>query len=190
MQIIPPEDWLDHREHWLDGAEPKRRPRVRVSCGFIITCQNKWLIAHVTNGKTWDFPKGIGDDNEPELETALRETLEETGLDLRPYLGSLVDYGRHGYQPKKKDLHLYGIHVPELDLSKLVCESMVVRPNYSFPEVDAFMLIDPSKRDNFLAPRMLEWVNTHVISCTSSTSSSTHYSSPSSPTDSTPTETK
>lgn len=163
---------------------------IRVSCGFIITCQDKWLIAHVTNGKNWDFPKGVGDDGEDELETALRETLEETGLDLRPFIENLIDYGRHTYQPKKKDLHLFGVNLHELDVSKLTCESMVVRPNYSFPEVDAFMLIDPTRRDNFLAPRMLEWVNAHVITCSSSTSSSTPYSSPLSLTDSTPTEMK
>ncbi len=39
------------------------------------------LICHV-NGKHWAFPKGHVEKDETEIETALREIKEETGLDI------------------------------------------------------------------------------------------------------------
>ena len=55
------------------------------SCGCIIVKDDKvFLIGALDNDKEmfWSFPKGHQDEGESDIETALRETKEETGLDV------------------------------------------------------------------------------------------------------------
>ena len=51
------------------------------SCGIILYNEKKeyLIIRHVAGH--WDFPKGHVENSETEEETALREILEETGLE-------------------------------------------------------------------------------------------------------------
>ena len=52
------------------------------SCGVVIFKQSTsrfYLLLHYKEGH-WDFPKGHVESNESELETAIRETKEETGI--------------------------------------------------------------------------------------------------------------
>lgn len=51
------------------------------SCGCIIIKDNKVLL--VKGSSFWGFPKGHVEENETELQTALRETKEEVGLDVK-----------------------------------------------------------------------------------------------------------
>lgn len=51
------------------------------SCGTIIFNDNKVLVIKQLSG-FWGFPKGHVDFNEMEVETAIRETKEEVGLDV------------------------------------------------------------------------------------------------------------
>jgi len=51
------------------------------SCGMIVFNKNKVLLVHHNKGH-WGFPKGHVEENETEQETAIRETLEETGVDV------------------------------------------------------------------------------------------------------------
>lgn len=51
------------------------------SCGTIIFNDNKVLVIKQLSG-FWGFPKGHVDFNETEVETAIRETKEEVGLDV------------------------------------------------------------------------------------------------------------
>jgi 8-oxo-dGTP pyrophosphatase MutT (NUDIX family) len=136
---------------------------MKVSAGFIIECYGRWLVAHVTNGKNWDFPKGGVDPGETNLEAAVREVMEETSFDLKPYLHhGVVDYGQHPYI-NGKQLHLFGIQVPEIDVNLLECTEFVERGTYRFPECDAFMLISPARREDYLNLSMQKWVNAHVM---------------------------
>ena len=139
---------------------------MKISAGFIIEVYGRWLVAHVTNGKNWDFPKGGVDNGETHLEAAIREVMEETSFDLMPLLDKyvLIDYGQHPYI-NGKQLHLFGIKIPEIDVSKLECTEYVERGDHRFPECDAFMLIDPAKREDYLNRSMLKWVNVHVLKC-------------------------
>ena len=53
------------------------------SCGVVLLNSNKvLLLQHVSKGRKghWDFPKGHVDKGETEIETALRELKEETGI--------------------------------------------------------------------------------------------------------------
>ena len=51
------------------------------SCGTIIFDNEKVLLVKQNLGH-WSFPKGHVEKNENEFETAIRETKEETGLDV------------------------------------------------------------------------------------------------------------
>lgn len=51
------------------------------SCGCIIISNEKVLLVQNRNGN-WAFPKGHVEKGETEKETALRETKEETNLDV------------------------------------------------------------------------------------------------------------
>lgn len=51
------------------------------SCGCIIIDNDKVLLIKQTKGH-WSVPKGHVEENETEIETALRETKEETNLDV------------------------------------------------------------------------------------------------------------
>lgn len=51
------------------------------SCGTIIIENNKVLLIQQTDN-AWGFPKGHVENNETQQETAIRETKEETNLDV------------------------------------------------------------------------------------------------------------
>ena len=51
------------------------------SCGCIIINEGKVLLVQHNAGH-WDFPKGHMEENETEIETAIREVKEETNLDV------------------------------------------------------------------------------------------------------------
>lgn len=52
-------------------------------CGCIIINNNdKVLLVLQRKSKCWSFPKGYVENNETEIETALREVKEETGIDV------------------------------------------------------------------------------------------------------------
>ena len=51
------------------------------SCGAIIVKDSKVLVIHQTND-VWCFPKGHVENEETEVETAIREVKEETNLDV------------------------------------------------------------------------------------------------------------
>jgi len=72
------------------------------SAGLVIILdETKILLVHPT-GSAWNsrlsFPKGHIDDNETSLEAAIRETKEETGINIPDYL---ID--KFEYQIKYKD---------------------------------------------------------------------------------------
>jgi len=61
------------------------------SCGFVVYRRDgnggiTYLIIRQGNN-IWTFPKGHIENNESELQTAMRELKEETGLEVRIFLG-------------------------------------------------------------------------------------------------------
>lgn len=52
------------------------------SCGCIIIKEGKVLLVQHNAGH-WDFPKGHMEENETEVQTAIREVKEETNLDVQ-----------------------------------------------------------------------------------------------------------
>ncbi|MBP3920007.1 MAG: NUDIX domain-containing protein [Bacilli bacterium] len=71
------------------------------SCGCIVFNNKKVLIVEQKSGFC-GFPKGHIEDNETEIETAMRETKEETGIDVNIDKNKRyeISYLVHGNTPK------------------------------------------------------------------------------------------
>lgn len=118
-----------------------------LSCALLVSCPSGWLLAHATRTPRWDLPKGKIEPGETPLDAALRETVEETGLDLSSFRDRIVDLGRHDYLPKK-DLHLFRLDLPHaLDLSRCSCSTYVQRGEEGehYPETDAYAWVPPQR---------------------------------------------
>lgn len=112
----------------------------QLSCGLLVSCPDGVLLAHATRTPRWDLPKGKIEPGETPVEAALRECLEETGLDLAGYRDRLVDLGAHAYLPRK-DLHLFRLDLPAaLDLGACKCSTYVQRGEAGerWPETDDY----------------------------------------------------
>ncbi len=108
------------------------------TCGVIVTDGVQMLICHPTHGRTWDLPKGRKDPNELDSETAVRELLEETGIEADAH--QLVYLGQYDYK-KNKQLVLFRLTVKEMpDPALLICTSMFEMHGKQFPEMDQFVV--------------------------------------------------
>jgi 8-oxo-dGTP pyrophosphatase MutT (NUDIX family) len=110
----------------------------RLSCGIVIFSDRpELLLCHVTGQDHWDLPKGGARHGESPLRAALRETWEETGLQLAGDL--LHDLGRFDFGPKK-DLHLFATRLPRFDVATLRCESHFTSAcgTRRLPEMDGY----------------------------------------------------
>lgn len=77
------------------GLRAKEMNREK-SCGCVILKDNKVLLigAKDDDGKLfWSFPKGHQEDGETDIETAIRETKEETNLDVKIIDGGPIKTG-------------------------------------------------------------------------------------------------
>lgn len=109
-----------------------------ITCGVVVTDGKQLLICHPTHGRMWDLPKGRQEPNETDIETAVREAREETGLEIDP--AELVDLGRHSYKTGKT-LSLFKWTVDEMpDPALLICTSMFKFHGKDIPEMDAFVV--------------------------------------------------
>jgi 8-oxo-dGTP pyrophosphatase MutT (NUDIX family) len=139
-----------------------KKPK-KVSCGFIIEDPNcKILFCHPTgSGKRYDFPKGIRDDTDAsDLDAAIRELKEETGLsDLDLDMSSMVDLGQRSYS-KEKDLHLFLVKAREpLSNYFLSCESMfITESGRKLPEIDGYVISTLSNEQEFLTDGMKKYL--------------------------------
>ena len=110
-----------------------------ITCGVIITNGASMLIAHPTNNRHWDIPKGRQDPGESLAETASRELREETGLMISPdrlrYLGTF-DY------KSDKRLALFRHDTTDMPNPKeLHCSSEFERDGEMIREMDAFAVV-------------------------------------------------
>lgn len=116
-----------------------------ISCGFLIKDTNtgKYLGCHATGRKDryLDLPKGCLKVGDNELDTAIRELEEETGIKLSGN-EDIKDLGKHESRPEK-DLHIYYIEMP-IDIDTLHCDSTFVDKytGKEKPEMDYFELVD------------------------------------------------
>lgn len=129
----------------MDFNQVYKQSKKELSCGFIVidTNTNKILAAHPTghSRKVFDIPKGHIEENETELDCAIRELKEETGLTVSEN-DDIKDMGQFNYRPYK-DLHIFMISIP-VDLDKLSCSTTFTdkRNNMERPEMDGYELVD------------------------------------------------
>lgn len=109
----------------------------KLSCGIVVlNDEAELLLCHVTGHDHWDLPKGGAAPGESPLQAALRETREETSLDLAA--ADLLELGRLSYRPRK-DLHLFAVRWPRIDPAALFCESHFSQTDgRRAPEMDGF----------------------------------------------------
>lgn len=110
---------------------------VALSCGvLLLNAGGELLLCHATGTSRWDIPKGLAEAGESPLRTAVRETAEETGIELDA--DALLDLGRFAYR-RGKDLHLYVALIEPIDPATCVCRSTFVdRFGRTVREMDRF----------------------------------------------------
>lgn len=123
-----------------------------VSSGFLIESAGKYLICHSTalNGKfsysdqMWGIPKGIVEPNESVLEAGIRETLEETGININRLqeTGFLNVYANfYNYKTTKKKVYVaYAKCALDITKEKRICRSKIMP--FNIPENDFFLWVD------------------------------------------------
>jgi len=129
----------------------------KISSGLVLTDDNYILGCKVGYGSRFDIPKGIIDKNETPLNACLRETKEETGLDINPV--DLKSYGKFDYLKGKfaKDLYIFKLHTNNLpDIRKMKCNSFFtdrVTGNQK-PEVIGYKYIPINEMNKYFTKSM------------------------------------
>lgn len=115
----------------------------QLSSGFLIRSGGKFLLCRSGDeysGK-WSVPKGHVEDGETTLDAAYRETLEETGLNLKslPYVSVKKNFS-HMYSLRNKDVVVFFADDPTGMLidEPLFCNEIDGEPK----EIDAYMWAD------------------------------------------------
>ena len=121
------------------------------SCGFLIQCEDKFLLCHSTKPSgninlsdgQWGVPKGGIEQDESEIEAAIRETLEETSIDISQYSFQTEPICEYSTRTKKYVIFYCNIPNPSIILKKLNCRTYIENTNK--PENDDFIWVDWEK---------------------------------------------
>ena len=126
------------------------------SAGTLIKSKNKYLLCHATDlrkektaffDKRWSIPKGLIESSESDYDCAVRETQEETGLNLvslkvLPELEVFKElhyksiHDEYGEVMKHLVVYLVNDEEGVLQHESLICHSMI--RDTERPEMDAF----------------------------------------------------
>jgi 8-oxo-dGTP pyrophosphatase MutT (NUDIX family) len=125
---------------------------------FILNKDKEVLICHPTNHPwdIWSIPKGKVEADEKFIEAAIRETFEETNIDLKN-ASVFHRLQTQVYRHKKKELNAFLFleeENPNIDLFvfKLKCNSNVPEERGGFPEMDAYEWTDIETAKKYLHP--------------------------------------
>jgi 8-oxo-dGTP pyrophosphatase MutT (NUDIX family) len=130
---------------------------------FFINNDNKLLVGHPTGHDFWSIPKGKLEEGETSYEAALRETWEETNVDLREAVQQYeLDIIR--YKSGKKKLKPFIIFEDEnrkINSEEFVfkCNSIVDKDskwNAGLPEMDDFKWITLEEASTILHHTQVE----------------------------------
>ena len=88
-------------------------PKILSVGGLIFHKGLMLIVKDREDSKFWNLPKGQQDEGENPTDTCLREVWEETNVVIQGPGIKTKDLGRHKYLPKKKDLHLFKIDMPD-----------------------------------------------------------------------------
>ena len=148
----------DHIEVVPQGENYKRdEDGDLVTCGIIIIDENGYVLGCHPTGQSksgvhnLDIPKGCADSGESDMQAALRELKEETGIVLeQPRV--LYDLGIHPHVKKKK-AHIF-VTLSKEPISAIVerckCSSYFVdKYGIEHPEVDGYFAVSPNSYNEF-----------------------------------------
>jgi 8-oxo-dGTP pyrophosphatase MutT (NUDIX family) len=128
---------------------------------FILNKEKEVLICHPTNHPwdVWSIPKGKVERGEDLIVAAIRETFEETNIDLKNAT-LFHQLETQVYRHKKKELNGFLFleeENPKIDLSvfKLQCNSNVPENRGGFPEMDAYEWTDIETAKKYLHPTQI-----------------------------------
>ena len=112
---------------------------------FLINKSNKLLICHPTQHplNVWSIPKGKVEALETFVDACVRETFEETNIELSDYKDKMIMLDSVNYSHRKKILIpfvLFENDCEYLDLSLITiqCNSNVPEERGGFPEMDGY----------------------------------------------------
>lgn len=133
----------------------------RITCGIILMNKDKAILAGHPTGKgfhkeCYDILKGCCDAGEEDIDCAIRELREESGIDLSDKKDKIIDLGIKHYN-KTKDIHLFLYKVDKFPrLRSLTCNSYFPLNGDMLPEMSGYKVI--SKKDRYLFYRGLQIV--------------------------------
>ncbi|WP_082233138.1 NUDIX hydrolase [Halobacillus massiliensis] len=126
----------------------------KISAGLILTDGEYFLGCHSTGNWFYDLPKGGINKNERPIDACIRETKEETNLDIEKE--ELVDLGVFSYNPRK-DLHLFAkfmCDLPSTELMSCSTEFIHYYTKEKTPEVDGYKYIRFCEAGEFMTKNM------------------------------------
>jgi ADP-ribose pyrophosphatase YjhB (NUDIX family) len=125
---------------------------------FIVNKEKQVLICHPTKhpSNVWSIPKGKIEIGEEVLDAAIRETLEETNVDLSEG-DSFIPLETQTYSHKKKLLKAFlflETENPKVDFEsfQLKCNSNTPKSTGGFPEMDDYAWVDIEIARDLLHP--------------------------------------
>ena len=133
--------------------ELKNKRMIKSAGIFIVRKDGKLLICHPTKDETdnWSIPKGKVEDGESFIDAAIRETYEETNIDLTKH----YDFAIHKFKPVmykhgKKTLYPFLFHEKDesnfnWDDVDLKCNSNVPEHIGGYPEMDDYAFVSLDK---------------------------------------------
>lgn len=147
----------------ITGADMKP-----IAAGFLIRSINKlYLLGHVTQpdsyvfnpkDRLWTIPKGVINEGERLIDCALRETKEETGIDL-PSIFNPFDYSiqpKYTITTKHKVNYIFEFwdtYGTLLDKS-IKCESLIENKRFPYmngkPEIDMFIWVNKEQASQLI----------------------------------------
>ena len=132
----------------------------KIASGIILlNDEDEILVEHPTNHSPnfWSIPKGMVNKGEELFDAALRETMEETSLNIRKINHKvLTELPLIHYKSKRKSIKIFVIRsFDDLSNFELHCTSMVthirgVKLDHPFPEVDGYKWVTINEAYNLL----------------------------------------
>lgn len=137
-----------------------------ISCGlFLIRKDNKILIAHPTMHprSSWGIPKGKVEPGESLIEAAIRETYEESNIDVSGYK-VLHDIPFVKYAKTNKILYSFALFEQENNFDfnqfNIKCNSNVPESKGGFPEMDDYMYVTVKEAHGLLHDTQIKCLDT------------------------------
>ena len=129
---------------------------MRFSAGIVVARRQEgsWLLLLLRAYRNWDFPKGMSEEGESPLDTAVRETREETGLENLSFSwgAAFIETSPYGNPPK-----IARYYLAETDRSEII---LPISEELGRPEHDEWKWVDFIEAEELLPERLkpvLSW---------------------------------